>query len=56
MNRSVKHCLYWTPRILCILFVAFATVQAICMLGEGYGTWKTILCQQSTWHRWGLCI
>jgi hypothetical protein len=56
MNRSVERCLYWTPRILCILFVALASVQAIYTLGESYGTWKTLLTQQSTWHRWGLCI
>jgi hypothetical protein len=56
MNRSVKRCLYWSPRILCILFVALASVQAIHVLGEGYGTWKTILTQQATWHRWGPCI
>ena len=56
MNPSMQRCLCWTPRILCILFVAFATVQAVYTLGEGYATWKTILCQQSTWHRWGLSI
>jgi hypothetical protein len=56
MNRSVKCFLRWTPRILCILFVAFASVQAVYALGDAYGTWKTILSQQSTWHQWGLCI
>ena len=56
MNRSVKCCLNWAPRILCILFVALASVQAIHMLSEGYWTWRTILTQQSTWHQWGLCI
>jgi hypothetical protein len=53
MKRTVK---YWTPRILCILFIAVATVQAVHTLGEGYETWKTILSQQSDWHRWGLLI
>jgi hypothetical protein len=47
----MKRCQYWTPRILCILFVALASVQAVYALGEGYTTWKTILSQQSTWHR-----
>jgi hypothetical protein len=56
MNRTVNCCLSWTPRILCILFVALASLQAIHVLGEGYGTWKTILTLQSNWHRWGLCI
>ena len=56
MNPSVKCCLYWTPRILCILFVALASVQAVYALGEGYTTWKTILSQQATWHGWGLCL
>jgi hypothetical protein len=53
MNSSMKR---WTPRILCILFVVLTTVQGIHTLGDGYGTWKTLLSQQSTWQRWGLCI
>jgi hypothetical protein len=56
MHRAAKRWLYWSPRILCILFVAVASVQAIHVLGESYGTWKTILCQQYNLHRWGLCI
>lgn len=35
--------LFWTPRILCLLFAAFLSVFALDVFDEGYGFWKTIL-------------
>ena len=35
--------LYWTPRLLCILFAIFISLFALDVLGEGYGFWGTIL-------------
>ena len=43
MTRSVKRWLFWTPRILCILFAAFLSLFALDVFGEGYGFWRTIL-------------
>jgi len=35
--------LFWSPRILCILFAGFLSFFALDVFGEGYGVWKTIL-------------
>ncbi len=43
MNRSMKRWLYWTPRILCILFAAFLSLFALDVFGEGHSFWNTIL-------------
>ncbi len=43
MQRSTKRWLFWTPRILCVLFAAFISVFALDVFGGGYGFWKTIL-------------
>ena len=43
MNTSVKRVLFWTPRILCILFAIFLSLFALDVFGEGLGFWKTIL-------------
>jgi hypothetical protein len=43
MQRAVKQILFWTPRILGILFVAFLSLFAMDVFGEGYGFWKTAL-------------
>ena len=42
MKRSVKRLLFWTPRILCILFAAFISLFALDVFGKGYGFWETI--------------
>ena len=39
----MKRWLFWTPRILCLLFAAFVSLFALDVLGEGNGFWKTIL-------------
>jgi len=43
MNSSVKRVLFWSPRILCILFAAFLSLFALDVFGEGRGFWETIL-------------
>ena len=43
MNTSIKRVLFWTPRILCILFAMFLSLFAFDVFGEGHGFWETIL-------------
>jgi hypothetical protein len=43
MNMSMKRALFWTPRILCILFAIFLSLFALDVFGEGLGFWETIL-------------
>jgi hypothetical protein len=35
--------LFWTPRLLSILFAIFISLFAFDVFGEGYGFWATIL-------------
>lgn len=41
MNSFAKKFLFWTPRILCILFAAFLTLFVADVFGESSGFWKT---------------
>jgi hypothetical protein len=43
MNTSIKRVLFWTPRILCILFAIFLCLFSLDVFGEGLGFWETIL-------------
>jgi hypothetical protein len=43
MKRPVRGLLFWTPRILCMLFAGFLSIFAADVFGEHYGFWKTIL-------------
>ena len=43
MNAGKKGALFWTPRILCILFAVFVSMFALDVFGEGYGFWKTVV-------------
>jgi hypothetical protein len=43
MNTSMKRVLFWTPRILCILFAIFLSLFSFDVFGEGLGFWETIL-------------
>ena len=43
MNPFVKRLLFWTPRILSILFLAFLSLFALDVFDEGLGVWKTLL-------------
>jgi hypothetical protein len=43
MNAITKRVLFWTPRVLCILFAIFISIFALDVFSEGHGFWKTIL-------------
>jgi hypothetical protein len=43
MNAPTKQFLFWTPRILCLLFAGFISLFALDVFDEGYGFWKTLL-------------
>ncbi|MFH2103547.1 MAG: hypothetical protein ABIJ39_09375 [Chloroflexota bacterium] len=40
MNRSPKQFLYWTPRILAVVFILFVSMFAMDVFAEGYGIWE----------------
>ena len=41
MNTVTKRTLFWTPRILCIVFALFLVVFAFDVFDEGHGFWGT---------------
>ena len=43
MIRIPKPVIFWTPRILGILFAVFISLFALDVFGEGYGFWEAIL-------------
>jgi hypothetical protein len=43
MNTSTKRVLFWTPRVLCILFAMLLSMFALDVFSEGYSFGKTIL-------------
>lgn len=43
MRRPVNRLLYWTPRVLCILFAAFISIFAADVFSEARGFWQTAL-------------
>jgi len=43
MNTSIKRVLFWTPRVLCMLFAIFLSLFALDVFSEGYGFGETIL-------------
>ncbi len=43
MTEISKRALFWAPRALSILFVAFLSLFAMDVFGQGYGFWKTLL-------------
>ena len=42
MKMSIKRVLFWTPRVLGILFAIFLSLFALDVFSEGYGLWQTI--------------
>lgn len=42
MHARTKRALFWTPRILCILFAVFLSMIALDVFGEGYGFWEAV--------------
>jgi len=43
MTQTGKRLLFWTPRILTVLFAGFLALFALDVFGEHYGFWETIL-------------
>ena len=43
MSTAAKKALFWTPRVLCILFALFLSMFALDVFGEGYSVGETIL-------------
>ncbi len=43
MNTGIRRVLFWTPRVLCILFALFLSLFALDVFSEDYGFWETIL-------------
>ncbi len=43
MNSNIKSALFWTPRVLCILFAIFLSIFSFDVFGDGLGFWNTIL-------------
>ncbi len=41
MSRLGGGLIYWTPRVLCILFAIFVSLFALDVFGEGRGFWET---------------
>ena len=39
----MKNLLYWTPRVLVILFTAFISLFALDVFAEGYTFWETLV-------------
>ncbi|HUJ09636.1 MAG TPA: hypothetical protein VL171_06375 [Verrucomicrobiae bacterium] len=42
MKEPAKRILFWTPRILGILYAAFISIFALDVFGAGYGFWGTV--------------
>ena len=43
MNTPTKRLLFWTPRIICLLFAAFISLFALDVFEENHGFWNTLL-------------
>ena len=43
MKESTRRLLYWTPRVLTILFALFVSLFALDVFGEGYTPWETVV-------------
>jgi hypothetical protein len=43
MKKPVKWVVFWTPRIVCVLFAIFISLFALDVFGEAYGFWETIV-------------
>ena len=43
MKQRTKQFLYWSPRVLTLLFALFLSLFALDVFEEGYGFWETVL-------------
>ncbi len=42
LQPPASRALFWAPRALCILFIAFVSLFALDVFGEGHGFWQTL--------------
>jgi hypothetical protein len=42
MTKPMRRVVFWTPRVLSLLFAAFISLFALDVFGAGYGFWGTI--------------
>ena len=43
MKKKINKFIYWTPRILCILFLLFLAIFSLDVFDENLGFWGTVL-------------
>lgn len=43
MTHFSRRAFFWAPRAMSIVFIAFLSMFALDVFGEGYGFWKTLL-------------
>ena len=43
MNTPIRQLLFWSPRVLTLLFAGFLTLFSLDVFGEGYGFWGTVV-------------
>ena len=43
MSKTMKQFLFWTPRILGIVFAAFISIFALDVFDQGYTFWETVV-------------
>jgi len=43
MTKFSRRALFWAPRVLSIAFIAFLSLFALDVFGEGYGVWRTLV-------------
>jgi hypothetical protein len=42
MRKPIRRALFWTPRVLGVLFAVFISLFVLDVFGAGYGFWETI--------------
>ncbi len=43
MNKPIIQTLFWTPRLMGILFIIFLSLFALDIFGQGYSFWETVV-------------
>jgi len=43
MRKLLKQLLFWSPRVLGLLFALFVSLFALDVFGQGYGFWETLV-------------
>lgn len=43
MSQSLERVVFWTPRVISMLFIVFLSLFALDVFGQGYSWWETLL-------------